>query len=180
MQALKKFNNLKIITESPREKKDIFERLYATRLEQLVKKNLEILQDRDHQNLLNESNLYINESDNVIDDDELLGELGLTAGDQKSDITQLKHVKPRAEVKRPDEIAHRTRKDFDIFKPLFASVQEDLKSGVRKINCSARILALRKEIFFRLGKLFMAELVNHSQALMGKSNIDFESFSTMK
>ena len=84
------------------EKKDIFERLYATRLEQIrrQKECIEILQDRDHQNLLSDSNLSVSESENDLDDDELLGELGLTAGDQKSDITQLKLVKPRAEVSK--------------------------------------------------------------------------------
>jgi hypothetical protein len=66
-----------------------------------------------------------------LDDDALLSELGVaTTGD--SDITRLKHVKPRAEINAAAEIASRIPcKDFDKFKPLFDEVREDIATGRR-------------------------------------------------
>ena len=155
------------------EKKDIFERLYATRLEQIrrQKECIEILQDRDHQNLLSESNLSVSDSYDDLDDDELLSELGLGAGNRKSDITQLKHVKPRAEIKRPDEIGQRTVcKDFDIFKPLFASVQEDLKSGVRKTKLFGKDTSVETGNLFILSgqTIYVAEVGEPFTGVDGK------------
>jgi hypothetical protein len=47
-------------------------------------------------------------------------------------ITQLKHVKPRAEINAPEEIANRTAcKDFDKFKPLFDGVAKDIANATR-------------------------------------------------
>ena len=65
-----------------------------------------------------------------LDDDALLAELGI--GALSADITVLKHVRPRAEVRAAEEIADRERcPDFDRFKPLFDAVQCDLDSGAR-------------------------------------------------
>ncbi len=66
-----------------------------------------------------------------MDDAELLSQLG-NSNNSENDITQLKHVKPRAEVRAAEEIANRTRcEDFDAFKPLFNVVQQELETGLR-------------------------------------------------
>ena len=117
------------------ETRDIFEKLYATRLEQIRRQEecINLLQDRDHQNLLSKSNITTTNLEEDMDDDELLAELGLNGNNQKNDITKLRHVKPRSEIRQSNEIGTRTVcKDFEIFKPLFLSVNDDLKSGARK------------------------------------------------
>jgi hypothetical protein len=131
--------------------KDIFERLYATRLEQIRKQSdcIELLKGIDHQDLLNDSYTtnIIDEDD--LDDDALLEELGLNTK-SGSDLTALKHVKPRAEIQPAKEVGQRVRcQDFEIFKPLFDQVQADIKSGVRKI------VPFRKDGSVEKGNLFI-------------------------
>lgn len=116
------------------EDKDIFERLYAVRLEQIRK--LEecriLLKDMDHQNLLDDDYKAVTDIPDDLDDEELLAQLGVDENEEDS-ITKLKHVKPRAEKKAAEEIANRTRcQDFDSFKPLFESVKKDIDTGFRK------------------------------------------------
>jgi hypothetical protein len=118
------------------ENKDIFERLYATRLEQIRRQKdcVELLKELDHQDLLNETFTQAVDPEIELDDDELLSELGLSPDQSANDITQLKHVKPRAEIRPAEKIGQRTIcKDFEIFKPLFEAVQTDIKSGKRKV-----------------------------------------------
>lgn len=113
------------------ESRDIFERLYAVRLDRLRDQIdcLALLSPLDRQGLLQ------GERDTApaaaqLDDDALLAELGI--GDTSDDITVLKHVRPRAEVRAAEEIADRERcPDFDRFKPLFDAVQRDLDRGAR-------------------------------------------------
>ena len=133
--------------------KDIFERLYATRLEQIRRQSdcVELLKDGDHQDLLNESSILESDSDGDLDDDALLSELGLNSEGGKNDITELTHVKPRAEVSRPEEVGQRTIcSDFEIFKPLFDAVQADIKSGKRKIIPYAKDSSVEKGNVFIL------------------------------
>jgi T5orf172 domain len=116
------------------EDKDIFERLYAVRLDKIRASNecRDLLSTNDKQGLLTNALNLTEKPFEHLDDDELLSELGidLTIG---SDITQLKHVKSSAEKKAAEEIANRTLcEDFDKFKPLFEAVQKDLNEGRRK------------------------------------------------
>lgn len=114
------------------EDRDIFERLYAVRLDRL--RTLDdcraILTPVDHQGLLTgDASVGIAQVDDI-DDDELLAELEGMAG--HSEITQLRHVRPSAEKRAAEEIASgEPCPDFDRFKPLFTQVQRDLDSGVR-------------------------------------------------
>ena len=113
--------------------RDIFERLYAVRLDQLRKQPecREILADLDMDGLLGGAP---NGQDAPTDlaDDALLSELGIEA-DPVSDITQLRHVTSRAEKRAAEEIANRERcDDFEAFKALFDQVQKDLKDGLRQ------------------------------------------------
>ncbi|QDH77856.1 GIY-YIG nuclease family protein [Echinicola soli] len=115
------------------ENKDIFERLYAVRLDQIRKQDecRNLLKDLDYQNLLSADAKEDSEIPEYLDDDELLAQLGVDENEENS-ITNLKHVKTRAEKRAAEEIANRTHcKDFDEFKPLFKAVKKDIDNGLR-------------------------------------------------
>lgn len=110
---------------------DVFERLYAVRLDRIRKleecRNL--VEPLDYQGLLTGA-----DSDEVdiedLDDDALLKELGVES--ETASITELKHVRSAAEKRAAEEIANREKcEDFDTFKPLFSAVQTELERGVR-------------------------------------------------
>ncbi|TAX58911.1 GIY-YIG nuclease family protein [Rhizobium leguminosarum] len=114
------------------EDRDIFERLYAVRLDRI--RSLEecraLVETLDHQGLLGDENAADQPDIDEMDDDALLAELGSEA--EAPEITTLKHVRSTAEKRAAEEIANRERcEDFENFKPLFEQVQDDLKSGVR-------------------------------------------------
>lgn len=114
------------------EGRNIFERLYAVRLDRLRAQLdcMALLTPLDHQGLLAGDSMP-SATEVPMDDDALLAELGVEA-EAGGDITELKHVRPRAEVKAAEEIANRERcPDFDRFKPLFEAVQRDLDVGAR-------------------------------------------------
>ena len=140
---------------------DIFERLYAVRLDRICQlpECRDLVEPLDHQGLL--SGLAMTTKDDVddLDDDALLAELGV--GDDLSDITELRHVRSSSEKRAAEEIANRERcEDFATFKPLFEQVQKDLDQGAR----SARPFELKAEIkagrFFIVGgqKAYVAEM----------------------
>ena len=113
------------------EDRDIFERLYAVRLDRLREQPEfhALLAPFDELGLLSEAFATAPQEEAPTDDDALLAALGAGTDDPDA-LTTLKHVKPRAVA---DEIANRTAcKDFERFKPLFAQVQKDLEKGVRK------------------------------------------------
>ncbi|MCH6255668.1 GIY-YIG nuclease family protein [Puniceicoccaceae bacterium K14] len=114
------------------ENKDIFERLYAVRLEQIRKSPecVAILEELDSKGLLEVPKEEVWEvGEDGPSDDELLEALGVET-DPQSDITDLKHIKPKQE---PEEVAQRTPcTDFNKFKPLFTIVQQDLETESRK------------------------------------------------
>ncbi|MBL3658578.1 GIY-YIG nuclease family protein [Fulvivirga sediminis] len=115
------------------EDKDIFERLYAVRLDQIRKKEecRILVKDIDHQNLLDDSTLVEEEVLDDLDDDELLAQLGVD-GQEENSITNLRHVKTRAEKRAAEEIANReVCEDFEQFKPLFEAVKKDIDNGLR-------------------------------------------------
>lgn len=109
---------------------DIFERLYAVRLDRLRAQEdcRTLLAPMDRQGLLTGAPIV---SPQDIDDDALMAELeGI---DQTASITELKHVRSRAEIQTAEEIANRERcEDFETFKPVFDQIRQDLKTGVRQ------------------------------------------------
>jgi T5orf172 domain len=116
------------------EDRDIFERLYAVRLDRL-RESAEcraILEPLDSRGLLaapaDPSPIFATD----LDDETLLNSLGIdTASD--NDVTQLTHVRSRQEIKAAEEIAQRTPcPDFEKFKPIFERVQHDLNNGTRQ------------------------------------------------
>lgn len=113
------------------EDKDIFERLYAVRLDQIRKQEecRSLLKSLDDKNLLNTDYKIATDIPSHVDDDELLAQLGVDENEENS-ITNLKHVKSRAEKKAAEEIANRTRcEDFEQFKLLFEAVKKDIDAG---------------------------------------------------
>jgi len=113
------------------EDRDIFERLYAVRLDRLraLEECRSLLAPLDHQGLLAGAAATAAPVEQM-DEDELLAELGGAAG--APEITELRHVRSSAEKRAAEEIANRTTcEDFETFKPLFVQVQKDLDSGVR-------------------------------------------------
>ena len=132
--------------------RDIFERLYAVRLDQLRKlpEARPLLAYLDVPKLLGETPSVAEP-----DDDDLLKELGVSADAVDTrDITVLRNVRSYAEKTAAEEIAHREKcEDFDRFKPLFEQVQRDLQSGVRKtIRLETRSLnEIQKGTYFIVG-----------------------------
>lgn len=111
---------------------DIFERLYAVRLDRLRAQDdcCVLLAPLDHQGLLAGAVSAPADASEEIDDDELLAQLGVDA--TAGDITQLKHVRSAAEKRAAEEIANRTLcEDFEKFKPLLEQVQKELETGLR-------------------------------------------------
>ncbi len=118
------------------EENDIFERIYATRLDQIRQQAecRELLQDLDHQGLLDDSYQDVAPVLDELDDDELLAQLGVQKPSE-GDVTHLKHVKSRAEIRAAEEIANRIPcKEFDRFKPLFEAVQTEIENGIREVK----------------------------------------------
>jgi hypothetical protein len=116
------------------EDRDIFERLYAVRLDRIreQKECQELLQDLDTQNLLTASPASDFSVPEGINDDELLEALGVEV-DSDASITKLKHVRSSADKRAVEEVANRTRcEDFEQFKPLFERVQKELDAGIRE------------------------------------------------
>lgn len=114
------------------EDRDIFERLYAVRLERIRGQAdfRALVEPLDHQGLLAAPPRGPGMDAEALDDDGLLAELGVD--EEPSSITQLTHVRSRAEKRVAEEIARRNPcKDFHLFKPRFAQVQRELDTGLR-------------------------------------------------
>lgn len=132
---------------------DIFERLYAVRLEQLRKlpEARAVLAEFDVNNLLGSPathNVKIDE----LSEDALLAELGVSAEPSSADdITVLRHVRTNADRQAAEEIADRTPcKDFKAFKPLFEQAERELKSDARKAIRFGRDANIQLHDFFIL------------------------------
>ncbi|MGU3539680.1 GIY-YIG nuclease family protein [Methylobacterium sp. A54F] len=141
------------------ESRDIFERLYAVRLDQLREQPQfhTLLAPLDTARLLHTGSATAVADD--LDDEALLAELGVAASDT-DDITTLRHVRSQAEVQAAEEIATRIPcADFEVFEPLFARVQRDLDAGVRRTRPFERKAEIEQGRFFILGgqKAYIAE-----------------------
>jgi hypothetical protein len=116
------------------EDRDIFERLYAVRLDRMreLEECREVLKPLDSRRLLDAEadNSLTTEED--LTDEALLASLGVDMA-SVNDVTRLTYVRSRSEIKAAEEIAQRTPcQDFDRFKPIFDQVQRDLKTGARQ------------------------------------------------
>lgn len=116
------------------ESRDIFERLYAVRLDRLraLEECRALLAPLDHQGLLGDAPAQGSVA-GTIEDDELLAELsdGAAAGE---DITALRHVRTSADKRAAEEIAHRRKcEDFEAFRPVFERVRREIDAGDRLV-----------------------------------------------
>lgn len=119
------------------EDRDIFERLYAVRLERirLSPECRAILKEADPRGLLGP------EPAATVDgpaDEPNLDELSESLADlaePADDVTRLVHVRSPEEIRAAEEIAQRTRcEDFETFRPLFDQVQKELTDKVRRAS----------------------------------------------
>jgi len=143
------------------ESHDIFERLYAVRLDQLRKlpEAQTLLAGLDSPSLLAGSATASTDVDDL-DEDALLAELGMgmDVGDKPADhndITVLRHVRSSVEKRAAEEIADRMPcADFDKYQPLFEQAERELKAGVRQSRQFGRDSNFKVGNFFILGGLF--------------------------
>jgi hypothetical protein len=116
------------------ENRDIFERLYAVRLDRIRESAecREILKDLDSQGLLGAGDeVHSGRVKEAPTDEELLASLGVKVAPAE-DLTQLVHVRSREEIKAAEEIAQRNPcEDFGEFQPIFEKVQRELEAGQR-------------------------------------------------
>lgn len=162
---------------------DIFERLYAVRLDRLraTEECREVLKGRDPRGLLDlaggqaGSNTVREDSteyrvsstgDDEPDDDELF--TALREDTAASDIRDLSHVRSQDEIRAAEEVAKRTPcHDYETFRPVFEKVQNELKTGVRqtlkyKDNADVKcgdlfILDGQKVLVAEMGEEFVGE-----------------------
>ncbi len=134
------------------ENRDIFERLYAVRLERLrgVSECRTLLAPLDRQGLLESGKQApISEADNL-DDEALLKALGVNGSSEG--VTELRHVRSTAEKRAAEEIAKREKcEDFEEFKPLFAQVKKDLDTGIRQTRPFQTMAEIQKGQWFIVG-----------------------------
>ncbi|NJM85260.1 MAG: GIY-YIG nuclease family protein [Leptolyngbyaceae cyanobacterium SL_1_1] len=145
------------------EDRDIFERLYAVRLDRLrdSEECRTLLEPLDSRGLLAPETDIALPPEADLDDEALLASLGVAAA--ADDVTQLTHVRSRQEIKTAEEIAQRTPcLDFDTFKPIFDNVQQDLVSGVRQT------LKYQDNAAVNQGDLFILDGHKVIVALMGE------------
>ncbi|HHS89618.1 MAG TPA: GIY-YIG nuclease family protein [Rhodobacteraceae bacterium] len=140
---------------------DIFERLYAVRLDRIraLEHCRALVEPMDHQGLLNSETPDELAPVDDLDDDALLAELGVDA--ELSPITDLRHVRSSAQKRAAEEIANRQKcEDFDKFKPLFERVQEELNSGIRVTRPFELKAEIKPGSFFIVGgqKAYVAEM----------------------
>lgn len=132
---------------------NVFERLYALRLDRLREQEEYrlLLAPLDYQGLLTGEDIAPDEPVVSMDDDDLLAELEGMA--DTSSITQLRHVRSRTEIQAAEEIAKREKcEDFESFRPLFKQVEYELNSGVRQTRPFGNTDAsVNKGNFFILG-----------------------------
>ena len=103
---------------------------------------------------------------------DLLADLGVELAPEE-DITVLKHVRSRDEVRAAEEIANRAPcEDFDRFKPLFESMQAELAAGVRETREFGRDPSVAAGDFFILGGqvVYVAEIGEAIKAPNGESD----------
>lgn len=155
------------------EDRDIFERLYAVRLDRLraLEECRSLLAPLDRQGLLvGEESIAVTPVE-TMDDEELLGELEGAAGG--ASITELRHVRTTSDKRAAEEIANRKKcEDFDGFRPLFEKVQMEIGSGVRHTRPFELKAEIRPGNWFIVGgqKAYVAEMGEVFSNAQGRSD----------
>lgn len=157
------------------EGRDIFERLYAVRLDQLRKlpEAQTLLAALDGPGLLSgAASSAANAND--LDEDALLAELGVgVEPDNRNDVTVLRHVRSSEAKRAAEEIADRKPcADFERFSPLFNEVAAGLKSGAWMSKPFARNASIEVGDFFVVGgqTAYVAEILENARTRDGRDN----------
>ncbi len=155
--------------------RDIFERLYAVRLDQLRKlpEAQNLLAGLDSPGLLSgAASVRANLED--MDEDALLAELGIeSAAAGQANITVLRHVRPYVQIKAAEEIANRAPcTDFDQFKHLFEEAGAGLKTGAWLAKPFIKNASIDLEDFFIIGGqiAYVAEVNEGTLTKDGRDN----------
>ncbi|MFM9966123.1 MAG: GIY-YIG nuclease family protein [Planctomycetaceae bacterium] len=145
------------------ESRDIFERLYAVRLDRIRESAecREVLKDLDSRGLLGAGDqLAANIAQNESNDEDLLASLGVEATSEH-DVKQLVHVRSREEINAAEEIAQRNPcQDFEEFQRTFDNVQRELETGKRQTLKYRDYAGVKKGSLFILDgqKVIVADL----------------------
>ena len=134
------------------EGRDIFERLYAVRLDRLreLPDCRALLEPLDSQRLLAGAPTVPAPAVDDLDDDALLAELGVDG--QAEGITELTHVRSAADKRAAEEIANREKcEDFEKFRPLFAKVKHEIAEGIRQTRPFELKAEIRPGAWFIVG-----------------------------
>lgn len=156
------------------EDRDIFERLYAVRLDQIRKlpEAHALLAELDTPGLLDGAAVTSIADD--LDEDALLAELGVGGQSADSnDITVLRHVRSHAQIKAAEEIANRTPcKDFNEFKHLFDEAGGGLKNGTWMTKPFVKNASIELGDFFIVGgqMAYVAEINEGTKTKDGREN----------
>lgn len=141
------------------EGRDIFERIYATRLDRLrmLDDCRALLEPLDYQGLLAGGAAEAVPHAEDMDTDALLAELESALG--QSDISELRHVRTAEEKRAAEEIANREKcEDFELFKPLLEQAKRELKDGIRATrvidNSENSLAEIKPGAFFIVGGQF--------------------------
>lgn len=146
------------------EERDIFERIYAVRLDRIRAQPecRALVEPLDKHGLLSGAE-GLAEGPAVFEDDaELLADLGVAPGGE-DDISVLRHVRTRDEVKAAEDVANRkVCADFATFKPLFGAVKRDLETGTREARRFGEDAGIKPGEFFILGgqMVYVAEVLD--------------------
>ena len=157
------------------EGRDIFERLYAVRLDQIrqLPEAQTLLAGLDGPGLLSGAAAVSADVDEM-DEDTLLAELGIGDGlTDQNDVTVLRHVRSHVEKRAAEEVAERTScQDFDKFQPLFEQAERDLKSGYRRAQRFGRNASIASGDYFIVGGqlAYVAEIGETIKAPNGESD----------
>jgi hypothetical protein len=155
------------------EEREIFERLYAVRLDRLraLPDCRALLEQIDHQGLLAGTPTIAASADETIDIDDLAAELADVAG--VNDITVLRHVRSRTEIQAAEEIASREKcEDFERFKPLFDEATSGLKTGAWTTKPFGKDARIELGDFFVVGGqiAYVAAMLEGNVTKDGRSN----------
>jgi hypothetical protein len=156
------------------EDKDIFERLYAIRLDRIASQGeyRELVADIDHQGLLSAERHIAEPAGEYNSDVDILAELGVEAP-KEGDVSHLQHVKPRSVVRAAEEVANRAGcEDFDKFEPLFKKVKAELDKGARKTIRYGQDTSIEQGNFFIVDGLtaYVAEVGEPFKAPNGETD----------
>jgi len=153
---------------APQKSTNMSERTLFSRL-QGIRENPEkiaALKQYDRFNILQV--VEINSIDDILNDDAF----GLLGSDDSDDIFTLKHVPKQKETTMPDYVASRKpSKEFDKYEHLFVKIQEELKTGIRKVVKFQNEQQIKKGYYFILkGVLLYVADVGEPIKTSGKTN----------